>query len=129
MKSRNYLHTLVIGALIAAGLATLTARTVMANTMEAVETVLLAEVFLSTFNIVLLSALTANYLKMTRKLSTPMTRSLLIFSSALTLYAVTSSPIIHYMLNINPINIGPLTYIPEIFVTIASLTLLYQNYR
>ncbi|WEL19629.1 Uncharacterized protein SVXNc_0613 [Candidatus Nanohalococcus occultus] len=101
----------------------------MANTMEAVETVLLAEVFLSTFNIVLLSALTANYLKMTRKLSTPMTRSLLIFSSALTLYAVTSSPIIHYMLNINPINIGPLTYIPEIFVTIASLTLLYQNYR
>lgn len=129
MNSRRYLGFLVIGALISAGLVTALVRSSMLNSMEVVETVLLVEIFLSTFNVVLLSALSANYFKLSRELATSMTRSLLIFSSALTTYAVLSSPVTHYLLDIGPISIGPLTYVPEIFVAIASLTLLYQNYK
>lgn len=128
MKSREYLGVLIAGALVFASLVTFVPRSSMLGS-GAVEPVLLVEIFLSTFNVVLLSALTINYFRVSRELATPMAKSLLIFSSALTLYAVTSSPVTHYLLGIGLISIGPLTYIPEIFVAIASLTLLYQNYK
>lgn len=129
MNSRKYLGFLIIGAILISSTTTYILRASMVSSMETVETVLLIEIFISTLNIVLLSALTVNYVKVNRELATPLSRSLLIFSSALTLYALSSSPVTHYLLGIGPISIGPLTYIPELFVAAASLTLLYQNYK
>ncbi|MFB6175185.1 MAG: hypothetical protein ABEJ87_04370 [Candidatus Nanohalobium sp.] len=129
MKPREELGLTVITAVVFAFIATIVMHERFLIPIEALETVVLIEIFLSTFNIIILSALTANYINMYRDLRTPITRSLMIFSSALLLYAASSSPIIHTLIGVKVISIGPLTFLPEIFVAAASLTLLYENYK
>lgn len=129
MKLNRKFGMVVAGAFGLATVMTIVMRPSIAASIEKGVYVALAEVFLSTFNFVLLSVLTMTYVRMYRELKTPISRSLIIFSSALALYAVSSSPVTHSLIGIEAVNIGPLTYVPEIFVAVASLTLLYENYQ
>ncbi len=93
------------------------------------ENVLVAKVVFTSFNIVILSALTYNYLKIYREVPTSMSRGLAIFSAALLLYAVTASPILHLLAGFEGITIGVFTYVPDMFVTIAGTIILYESYK
>lgn len=128
----NYRETvgLVIGAgVIFGGLTTLLLGTQVLAPTETLEHVALIEIFFSTFNVIVLTALTVNYLTLYRDIPTSTSRSLTIFSAALLLYAVSSSPVVHVLMGLKLITIGPLTYIPEVFVAAAALVLLYESYK
>lgn len=129
MKLSKKFGTTILTGLVVAALTTFLMQPRILSSIENQTYVALAETFISTFNIVLLLVLTANYTEVYRDLQTALARNLIIVSSALTLYAISSSPVIHSLLGIPMVILGPSTYIPEIFVTVASLTLLYENYQ
>ncbi|MFB6145798.1 MAG: hypothetical protein ABEJ99_04830 [Candidatus Nanohaloarchaea archaeon] len=129
MKARKLFLSVVTTGLIFAGLTTMIMHTDLLASSEVLEQVAIIEIFLSTFNIIILSALAVNYTLMYREMSTSIARSMMLFSSALLMYAISSSPLIRILLGFNMITIGPLTYIPDLFVAAASLTLLYESFR
>lgn len=88
-----------------------------------------AKIFLTSFNVIVLSALTYNYLQIYREVPTSMSRGLTMFSGALLLYAVTSSPLIHVMSGFELLTVGPFTYVPDMFVTIAASVILYESQK
>jgi len=93
------------------------------------ETVVLIQVFFTSFNIILLSGLVANYVKIHREMPTSTSRSFLIFSGALLLYALASSPLVRVLLGFDTITVGPFTYLPDMFASAAILVILYESYR
>jgi hypothetical protein len=129
MKKEYELSALGIGALIAGVLSIVVAEIAIFSPNRTLQTVMLVKVFLTTFNIVLLLGLTANYFKIYSGMKTPLSRSLLMFSTALMLYAVTSSPLTHVIMGFEIISIGPFTFIPDIFVTLATVIILRESYR
>lgn len=88
-----------------------------------------AKVFFSTLNIGLLTALTLNYLSIYRNLSSRFAKSLTITGFALLIYAITSSPLLHLFLGFKGIGLGPFTFLPDMFVSAAVISLLYQSYK
>jgi hypothetical protein len=129
MKKEYELAGLGTGALITGFLSILIAQSLIFSPNRTLQTFMLMKVFLTSLNIVLLLGLTANYLKIYSDMKTPLSRSLLIFSSALMLYAVTSSPLTHALLGFEIISIGPFTFLPDILVTLATATILRESYR
>lgn len=101
----------------------------MMNHRQAMNTLLQTKVFFSTLNIGLLTALTLNYFNIYRNLSSKFAQSLLLTSGALLIYAVTSSPLLHVYLGFRGGGLGPFTFIPDIFVSAASMLLLYRSYQ
>ncbi len=99
------------------------------STQPFLENVLVAKVFFTSFNIVILSALTYNYFEIYKEVPTSMARGLTIFSAALLLYALTSSPILHAAAGFENIRIGVFTYVPDMFVSAASTIILYESYK
>ncbi len=93
------------------------------------ESVVYAKVFFTSFNIIVLTALTYTYFKIYREVPTSMSRGLTMFSGALLLYAVTSSPILHLLTGFDTITIGPFTYVPDMFVAIAASLILYESQK
>lgn len=94
------------------------------------ETFLGVKVFISTLNIVLICALLWNYMRIYKEIPNRFTLSLIIFSLALLLYAVFSNPFIPFLLGFkHGVGLGPFTFLPDMFATIAVIILLYQSYE
>jgi hypothetical protein len=86
------------------------------------------QVFVTTFNLVLLGALLWTYSSIYRRLPNKYTRSLILLSLVLLLYAVTANPILHLMVGFPPSPGGsPFVFIPHVFVGIAIIVLFYQS--
>ncbi|MDQ2055664.1 hypothetical protein [Halobellus sp. H-GB7] len=86
------------------------------------------EILLTTVNLVLLLVLSGIYLKLYRDLPNKYTVSLVVLSLALLLYAFSSNPLVHSILGFRPRpNIGAFVFIPDLFISIAILVLLYQS--
>jgi hypothetical protein len=129
MKKEYELALLGSGAILTAFASIIIAQSVILSPNRALQTVMLAKVFLTSLNIVLLLGLTANYLKIYSEMKTPLSRSLLAFSTALMLYAVTSSPLTHVLLGFDIISVGPFTFLPDLFVTAATTIILWESYQ
>ncbi|MFB6099674.1 MAG: hypothetical protein ABEK16_00225 [Candidatus Nanohalobium sp.] len=129
MKPEKEMYA-VIGFSILVGIvcAVLTSRTIF-SPVKFAETAVLAKVFLTSMNTVLLGGLTFNYLKIYRNMPTPTSRVFLIFSSALMMYALTANPLIQILFGFKLIPLGPFTYLPELFLTAATGSVLYESYR
>ncbi|SFR51990.1 hypothetical protein [Halogeometricum limi] len=88
------------------------------------------KLFVSTFNVALLVALAYNYVRVYRDLPNPFTMSLVVFTLALLLYALTSNPLAAVLFGFRPtVSIGPFTFLPDLFAAVAVVVLLYQSYR
>ncbi|RJX42101.1 hypothetical protein DM826_10640 [Halonotius aquaticus] len=86
------------------------------------------EVFFTTLNLVLLVVLLAIYVQLYRDLPNKYTASLLVLSLALFLYAFSSNPLVHNIFGFRPRpNIGAFVFIPDFFIGLAILVLLYQS--
>jgi hypothetical protein len=86
------------------------------------------EVFFSTFNLLVIVVLAALYGKLYRELPNKYTGSLLLLSLALFLYAFTSNPVVHLLFGFRPrANIGAFVFIPDLFIGVAIVVLLYQS--
>ncbi len=86
--------------------------------------------FLSTYNVLLLLALTGSYLVVYRDLPNRFTGSLLLFAVALLLYAVASNPAVHVLFGFRggP-GLGPFLFLPDLFAAFAVTVLLYQSFQ
>ncbi|WP_435333118.1 hypothetical protein [Haloarchaeobius sp. TZWWS8] len=94
---------------------------------------LVVKTFVATFTVVLLLALTMNYLTVYRDMPNRFTLSLIIFCLSLLLYAITSVPLVAMIFvgfrqGISA-SIGPFAFIPDMFASIAVLILLHQSYE
>ena len=86
--------------------------------------------FVSTFNVLVILALTASYLRLYRDLPTRFTGSLLLFSVALLLYALAASPAVQLLFGFRAgTGLGPFTFLPDLFASVAAVVLLYQSYQ
>lgn len=90
----------------------------------------LVKLLVTTFNVVALLALTGTYVSVYRDLPNQFTLSLILFSVALLLYAVTSNPLFPLVFGFRGgVGLGPFTFIPDLFASVAIVVLLYQSYR
>ena len=79
-----------------------------------------AELFLTTFNIVVLAVLARTYVHLYRDLPNKYTRSLVLLCLALLLYAVTANPVVHLAAGFpGPPGNSPFVFIPHVFVGLA----------
>ena len=86
--------------------------------------------FLSTFNVLLLLALTWSYLRVYQDLPNRFTLSLMLFSIALLLYALSSNPAVHLLFGFRGgTGLGPFAFLPDLFAAFAVTVLLYQSYQ
>lgn len=86
------------------------------------------KVFISTFILVILFALTWSYITLYRELPNKYTLSLVVLSLVLIPYAITSNPLLPLLLGIFPLGqLGPFTFLPDIFVGLATIVLFYQS--
>ena len=130
------LGTTVASAIIAAGIALVVTLSTSipshgppARTLSSqVELLIRMEVFFTTLNLVLLVALAVIYVQLYRDLPNKYTASLLVLSLALLLYAGTSNPLVHNVFGFRPRpNIGAFVFLPDFFIGLAILVLLYQS--
>lgn len=94
-----------------------------------VESAIIIKVFFSSINAILLAGLVFNYTQIYRDMPTSTSRIFLVFSSALMFYAISSNPLVHLLFGYEFIPLGPFTYVPDMFVTAASLSVLYESYK
>ncbi len=80
---------------------------------------------LSSINAVLLFGLLITYLQIYREIKSEFSLGLIIFSSALLLYAVTSNPLLHGSFGYAGYGLGPFAMLPDLFTIVASIILLY----
>ncbi|WP_241686230.1 hypothetical protein [Halorubrum amylolyticum] len=86
------------------------------------------KVFITSFNMFLLTVLAGSYISLYVDLPNKYTRSLLLISGALLLYAVTSHPVVQVLFGFPPRpNLGPFGFLPDLFVGVAIVILLYQS--
>ena len=138
MSERDPLRTVALVAGVAAVVGLLVALGVSAPVgprrgmmgMGVMDTFLQVKVFLATFNLLVLLALTGTYLSLYRELPNQFTLSLLLFSAALMLYALASNPLLHLLFGFRGgVALGPFTFLPDAFAAVAVLVLLYQSNR
>ncbi len=84
---------------------------------------------LSTFNIALIVALLAIYINIYLEVRSEFTLGLMIFSIVLLLYALTSNPMLHRMWGFHGSGFGPFAMLPDLFVSVALITLLYLSLK
>ena len=78
---------------------------------------------------VMLLALLWNYVAVYRDIPNRFTLSLLLFTVALLLYAVSSNPLLPIVLGFSHgTTLGPFVFLPDVFASIAVVVLLYQSY-
>lgn len=94
-----------------------------------VENVLVVKTFLTSFSIIVLSALVVNYLRIYREMPTSTSRTLTVFSASLLFYALSASPLVQILAGFQVITVGPFTYLPDLFAAVASVAILYESYR
>jgi hypothetical protein len=78
-------------------------------------------------------ALVANYVSLYRELPNQFTGSLLVFTVALLLYALSSNPLVWVLVRRAgaplAVNIGGFVFLPDLFAAIAVVVLYYQSNR
>lgn len=129
MKKRTEMIALAVGSIAAAISSVIIAQNVIFSPSRTLQSVMLLKVFFTSLNIVLLLGLVMNYIRIYSGLKTGLSRSLVAFSTALMFYAVTSSPLTHVLAGFDVISIGPFTFLPDIFVTVATVIILRESYR
>lgn len=86
------------------------------------------QLFVTTFNLVLLLALTGSYVSLYRDLPNRYTRSMLVLSLALLLYALSSNPYVSLLFGFAPRpDLGPFVFLPDLFVGLAIVVIFYQS--
>lgn len=102
----------------------------MGQRMHPFASVTAVRLFLSTFNVLLLIVLAWSYLVVYRDLPNRFTFSLLLFTTALLLYAVVSNPAVHLLFGYRggP-GLGPFAFLPDLFAAVAVTVLLYQSFQ
>ena len=93
------------------------------------EDVVKVKMFFSTLNILLIGVLLWYYSTIYRDIPNRFTLSLIIFSAALLLYALSSNPLVHQTLGFRGTGLGPFAFIPDLFATLAVIVLLNQSYE
>ncbi len=94
------------------------------------EAFLTIKAFVSTLNVLLILVLLSNYLNIYREMPNRFTLSLSIFTLALLLYALSSNPLVTTVLGYrHGIGLGPFTFLPDIFASVAVIVLLHQSYE
>lgn len=135
--ARRRVAIVVIGAILASALVTIfvdphVRGPGMGPGMVRPEVALFVQIrlFVSTFNVIVLLALTASYIRLYRDLPTRFTASLLLFSVALLLYALSASPAIQLLFGFRGgSGLGPFTFLPDLFASVAVVVLFYQSYQ
>lgn len=95
---------------------------------ELLVTLVRIQLFVTTFNLVLLVALIWSYISLYRGLPNKYTRSMLVLSFALFLYALTSNPYVTVLFGFSPgLDLGPFVFIPHVFVGVGIVVLFYQS--
>lgn len=93
------------------------------------ETVLRIKLFVTTLTGIVLLALLWNYATVYRDMPNRFTLSLLLFTVALLLYAVSSNPLLPLLLGFSHgATLGPFVFLPDIFASVAAIVLLYQSF-
>lgn len=90
---------------------------------------IILKVFFASTNVFLLSGLAFNYFQIYMEMPTSTSRIFLIFSFGLMLYALSSNPLVHLLFGYSFIPLGPFTYVPDLFVTAATVSILYESYK
>ena len=123
---------LFVALFVTAVLSLLLARTRIGQSPR-IETFVRLKLFVSTYTVVTLLALVATYVSLYRDLPNPFTRSLLLFSVALLLYALSSSPLVWLVVGFRQalfgLGIGLFAFLPDLFAAVAVTLLLYQSSR
>lgn len=93
-----------------------------------IETLLRIKLFFTTLNLLMLVALMGVYGNLYRDLPNKYTRSLILLSLSLVLYGFTSNPLVQIVFGFHPRpDIGVFGFLPDIFVGVAIVVLLYQS--
>lgn len=128
MKETSELKLVLAISLVFAVLSSLVGRTALVGT-GFVENVLLIKTFLTSFSIIVLSALVVNYFRIYREMPTSTSKTLCFFSASLLFYALSASPLVQILAGFQLITVGPFTYLPDLFAALASVAILRESYR
>lgn len=82
---------------------------------------------LASINFFLLSILCINYWKVYMDTRLEFSLGLVVFSSALLLYSLSSNPLLVHVAGFRASGLGPFAMFPDLFTCIAALTLLYLS--
>lgn len=121
-------------AVLIAGLVAIATSSVVPFTLTVrppigVESAVRVKLFVTTFNVVLFGTLFWNYVTVYRDLSNKFTLSLVVFAVALLLYALSSNPLVSLLLGFrHGTTLGPFTFIPDVFASLAAVVLVYQSH-
>jgi len=83
----------------------------------------------STVNIVLAAILLFTYIKIYSETRSEFTVRLIIFSTLLLLYTLTSNPVLHWIFGFRAFGLGPFAMLPDLFACIALSLLLYLSIK
>jgi hypothetical protein len=93
-----------------------------------IATLLQLKLFFTTVNLLLLLVLSGTYVRLYRDLPNKYSLSLVLLSLALLLYAFTSNPVVQVVFGFRPRpDIGVFGFLPDAFVGLAIVVLLYQS--
>lgn len=129
MKPVNEFRAVIFTGLAFAAITSFLMRNSIFTAFSFVETVIIIKIFFTSLNIVLLTGLFVNYIKIHQEIPTSTSRSFLIFSASLLLYALSSSPLVRVLLGFDTITVGLFTYLPDMFTSAATITILYESYK
>jgi hypothetical protein len=87
------------------------------------------KVILTTINAAMLIFLFCAYLGLYRKMRSPFTIGLMVFSLVLLLYALSSNPILQWVFGFSAFGLGPFAMLPDLFTFVALAVLLYLTFR
>jgi len=129
LKPDSELKMVLVSGLVFATLTAFLMRNAVFSIFSFAETVVVVKIFFTSLNIILLSGLLVNYTQIYREMPTSTSRSFLIFSASLLLYALAASPLIRVMLGFQTITVGPFTYLPDMFASLAAVAILRESYK
>ncbi|MFB6076122.1 MAG: hypothetical protein ABEK17_03170 [Candidatus Aenigmatarchaeota archaeon] len=135
-KNKNFLTVLFIGIILSLILTFLISNYLpscnIMGTMKMfriIESTLKIKVFISTLNVILIFSLFWNYMSIYKEMPNKFTLSLLIFTVALFLYAISANPVLHLLFGFRGGGLGPFRFIPDTFALIAVVLLLQQSFE
>jgi hypothetical protein len=87
------------------------------------------KVVLTTINAAMLVFLFSAYVSVYRKMRSPFTIGLMLFSLVLLLYALSSNPLLQWVFGFRAFGLGPFAMLPDLFTFVALAVLLYLTFR
>lgn len=90
-------------------------------------TLIHVKLLLSTFTALLLVALLINYARLYRRIPNRFTVALILFTVLLGLHAIASNPLVPLLFGFRVVDVGPFTFLPDLFASCAVLVLLRQS--